>query len=420
MSIPSLDISDGLESSTTGPPNGVESNLELPSFPSLGSSPQVRSPALPNPDSTLAANERAASSNRSPFPGERVPVESTKENNFQKIQYPQAAASSFSTVMPKPQPEIARHELVDPSRDQGLIDVLKRQQEANAMTDNHQFVAQPIASSDSTFNGLATKLEAVDTDTNGFEIGIEDQTKDNPSFDIQDFNTAFGQAEQFIEAAEFRAALELLSGFYRNNELSGPQRQRLLPTLDALAGKVIYSDEHHLAGQPYVVGTNESLVDIAAKWKVPAQLIYNVHQKTLKNPLTDIQPGTELKRIPGPFQAEVDLQTKVLTLFLGDLYAGRFPIRVGISGAPQPGKYSVVLKSESGHTWRDSKGMDYPPGSPQNGYGPNWIGLTGSLCIHEVSDEVTDGHHGCIGLSANDARDVFAILAEESEMTIVR
>ncbi len=102
-----------------------------------------------------------------------------------------------------------------------------------------------------------------------------------------------------------------------------------MPTLDALAGKVIYSDEHHLVPRPYVVGANESLVDIAGKWHVPAQLIYNVHQKALANPITDIQPGTQLKMIPGPFHAEVDLQSKVMTMFLGDLYAGRFPIRVG-------------------------------------------------------------------------------------------
>ena len=192
---------------------------------------------------------------------------------------PRSPPANFSTVTPKLQPSIAQHELVDPARDQGLIDALQRQQEANAIANDQQFVAQPIASSDSTFNGLATKLEAVDTDTGSFEIGSEAQNNDDPNFNAEDFNTAFGKAEQFIEAAEFRAALELLSGFYRNEDLTGPQRQRLLPTLDALAGKVIYSNEHHLAGQPYVVGTNESLVDIAAKWNVPAQLIYNVHQK---------------------------------------------------------------------------------------------------------------------------------------------
>jgi lipoprotein-anchoring transpeptidase ErfK/SrfK len=297
---------------------------------------------------------------------------------------------------------------------------LKQQQEAEATLDDHQFVAQPIATGDSTFNNLATKLEPVDSDRGGFDIGVDNPVNDEPGLGDLDFNAAFAKAEQLIEATEFRSALELLSRFYRNDDLTGPQRQRLLPTLDALAGKVIYSDEHHLVPQPYVVGANESLVDIAGKWHVPAQLIYNVHQKALANPITDIQPGTQLKMIPGPFQAEVDLQSKVLTMFLGDLYAGRFPIRVGISGAPRPGEYQVVLKSKNGHIWRDSNGVDYPPGSSENGYGPNWIGLTGSLCIHEVADDAGDGHHGCIGLSAKDAKDVFAILAEKSEMTIVR
>lgn len=410
--IPILDISDGLQPMAEPSAIGVESKLEVPSFPKLGSGSST--PGLP-----IAAQPKTTPSNPNAFSGERVPVESLKQDNAQKIQYPRTAAGNMSSIAkPELQTKIAQHELVDPSRDQGLIDALKQQQEANPTVNDRQFIAQPIASADSTFNNLATKLEPVDS--GGFDSAINAPTNSNSEFDTLDFNTAFAKAEELIQATEFGSALKLLSRFYRNDNLTGPQRQRLLPTLDALAGKVIYSNEHHLVPQPYVVGANESLVDIAGKWHVPAQLIYNVHQNALANPLTDIQPGTRLKMIPGPFRAEVDLRVKVMTMYLGDLYAGRFSIRVGISGAPKPGEYQVVMKSKDGHAWRDSNGVDYPPGSPENGYGPNWIGLTGSLCIHEVADDAGDGHHGCIGLNAKDARDVFAILADKSELTIIR
>lgn len=412
--VPVLDISDGLQSMAEPPANGVESKLEVPSFPKLGNNDSA--PGLP-----MAAQPKTTSSNPNAFSGERIPVESFKQDNAQKIQYPRTAAGNLSSIAkPELQTEIAQHELVDPSRDQGLIDALKQQQEATPTVNDRQFVAQPIASADSTFNNLATKLEPVESDSVGFDTAIETPATSNSEFDTLDFNSAFAQSEELIKATEFRAALKLLSRFYRDDNLTGPQRQRLLPTLDALAGKVIYSDEHHLTPQPYVVGANESLVDIADKWHVPAQLIYNVHQKALTNPMEDIQPGTQLKMIKGPFHAEIDLQVKVMTMYLGDLYAGRFPIRVGISGAPKPGSYQVVMKSKEGHAWRDSNGVDYPPGSPENGYGPNWIGLTGSLCIHEVANDAGDGHHGCIGLNAKDSRDVFAILAAKSELTIIR
>ena len=57
-----------------------------------------------------------------------------------------------------------------------------------------------------------------------------------------------------------------------------------------------------------------------------------------------IVAGTELKVINGPFHAEVDLTKKTLTLFLKNLYAGRFPIRVGISGDVRSGQFRVVAK----------------------------------------------------------------------------
>lgn len=252
-----------------------------------------------------------------------------------------------------------------------------------------------------------------------------ESTMNNPAVAIRaapgslSFREVWPVVDQLVKSEDYRLALEHLTHFYHDTRLTGPQRQRLLGWLDALAGKVIFSDEHHLAGQPYEVKPNESLADIGTSWQVPSQLVYNVNQRAIPNPAI-LEPGAKLKQIPGPFHAEIDLEGKVMTLFLGKLYAGRFPVRVGISGEPKPGSFKVILKSEQGHTWRDSNGNDYPPGSPENGYGPNWLGLTGSLCIHAVDETASDGHHGCIGLTEKDAKDVFAIMAENSEVTIIR
>jgi len=79
-----------------------------------------------------------------------------------------------------------------------------------------------------------------------------------------------------------------------------------------------------------------------------------------------------------------------------------------------------LAKSIVGHSWRDAAGNEYPPSSPQNGYGPNWIGLSGSLCIHQIDADVTGAHTGCIGLSAKDSKDVFGILSKNSSIKIVR
>lgn len=405
-----------------------------------------------------------------PTVGIKQPLVSTVENNVQTLQYSaeDKPATSIAT------PEISQRELVDTARDQGLIDALENQMDFESQrsapistpdsspsnplplennierndfdtSGEYQFAvktdplpstvepistpgsAQPIASGDSSFNDFASSTAASpivktttapDADANNFDANVR-QASAEPALEGLSFNAAWPKVDQLVAAGEFRNALKLLSRFYDDASLNGPQRQRLLGNLDALAGKVIYSQENHFASSAYVVGPGESLTDVAEKWNVPAQLIFNVNQKSIPNPAM-IAPGTELKMVPGPFRSVVDLDANVMTLFLGDLYAGRFPIRVGISGEPKPGSFKVLVKSELGFAWRDSDGIDYPPGTPENGYGPNWIGLTESLCIHAIPDSAQHGHHGCIGLSPKDAKDVFAILAEDSEVTILR
>jgi hypothetical protein len=275
--------------------------------------------------------------------------------------------------------------------------------------DSNDFSSQPIPNNDSSFNKLATD----ESSKRGSVVHADSQV--TAHLDLQ---SAWPQVEKLSNEKKFRDALRLLSRYYRSNDLTGPQRQRLIPWLDSLAGKVIFSDEHHLQPMPYTVA-NESLVDIGKRWRVPGQLIYNINRKKIPNPAV-VPPGTQLKMVQGPFNAEIDTEQNVMTLFLDDLYAGRFRVRMGISGTPQPGSYQVLVKSAEGHNWRDAEGNDYPPGTSENGYGPDWIGLSGKLCIHAVGDSVSDGHRGCIGLNAKDAKDVFAILTEGSNVKILR
>lgn len=320
-------------------------------------------------------------------------------------------------------PESMNQPSTNIDRDRELIAALKTQNQSRSSRD---FATAPIQ------------------DDNAFQINPGTLEQPKPSFtrqvsadpamersegvvnadrvrDFSDLNlsAAWAKVDQLISEDDLQSAHRLLSRFYHSNEATGPQRQRLIGWLDALAGKVIFSDEHLVTGTPYIVKPNESLTDIGQQWNVPGQLVYNINRNNIPNPLL-ISPGTQLKSVKGPFRAEIDLQNKIMTLFLGDLYAGRYPIYVGISGTPSPGDFSVVEKSENGHAWRDAAGNVYDPDSSQNGYGRNWIGLTGKLCIHAVSDTTRDGHHGCIGLSDSDAKDVFAILAMGSKISIIR
>ncbi len=342
------------------------------------------------------------------------------------IQFNAPAALSNHRATPAPTQQMPVQQPLDnTARDQGLIAALQSQvqQTVDSSNDFHldnttqekssefQFASQPIPSGDSSFNQLAADSRSIDAGSNVFRA-------DTAPMDAGlRFEEAWARVDQLVEAKDFYGALRLLSQYYRRDDISGPQRQRLNGWLDALAGKVIFSTEHHLDQQPFTV-SNESLTDISSNWGVPAQLIYNINKAKIANPAF-VDSGTELKVVRGPFSCEIDLSSNVMTLFLGNLYAGRYPVKIGISGNPRPGEYRVLAKSIVGHSWRDAAGNEYPPGSPQNGYGPNWIGLSESLCIHAVGSDVTGTHTGCIGLNSKDAKDVFGILGKTSLVKIV-
>ncbi len=212
-----------------------------------------------------------------------------------------------------------------------------------------------------------------------------------------------------------KQALATLSIFYNTPNLSGEERASLLSRLDPLAREVIYSRQH-LLERPYRVGQQETLVSIAAKYDVPWQLLANINQVT--DPMT-ILPGTELKVVTGPFRAEVNLSQQELTVFLGDLYAGRFPIAVGNDPSPNPGTFTIQDK-QTDHTYYDRNGAPEPAGSDANPYGDAWMDLGGQVCIHGSPDKRRPTDKGCISLANALATDLYGILSQGSSVTIRR
>jgi lipoprotein-anchoring transpeptidase ErfK/SrfK len=224
-------------------------------------------------------------------------------------------------------------------------------------------------------------------------------------------------AEQLIAENKFRDALAILSPYYRHPELTSDDQSQLIPWLDALAAKVIYSREHLLAA-PYETRRNETLFDVAQRHQVPWMLLQSINGDVVSEPQL-LVPGTQLKVVPGPFRADVSLAASEITLFLGELYAGRFPFAVG-SEPPQPGGYKVLDKLTN-RTYYSADGRTIPANDPANPYGGTWIDLGHEVCIH---GSPTAGQSasalGCISLSPQDARDVFGILSIGSQVTIRR
>jgi lipoprotein-anchoring transpeptidase ErfK/SrfK len=128
--------------------------------------------------------------------------------------------------------------------------------------------------------------------------------------------------------------------------------------------------------------------------------------------------GTQLKVVPGPMRADVNLTAGELTLFVGDLYAGRFPISLG-NEPPAPAEYTVQNKAPD-RTYIGPDGRMIPANDPTNPYGQCWIDLGPTACIHGSPQSAAPSTQtlGCISLSPQDARDVYAMLVPGSKVIV--
>jgi lipoprotein-anchoring transpeptidase ErfK/SrfK len=228
------------------------------------------------------------------------------------------------------------------------------------------------------------------------------------------FDRVMLTAQAKIQDEQWYEALFTLSLHYNSADISEKDHQALLDLLDPLAGKVIYSTEHHIR-PAHEVRRGETLKEIGKQYEIPWQLLANVNG--IENPDV-LVPGTKLKIVPGPFRAEVDLTRNELTLFVDRLYAGRFPISVGGDPAPQPGDYQVHDK-QVGRTYYAGDGRTIPAEDPSNPFGQIWIDLGGDVCIHGTAN-TGDARLGCISLSPVDANDVYGILSRGSKVQIRR
>lgn len=222
-------------------------------------------------------------------------------------------------------------------------------------------------------------------------------------------------AQSQIEAGKYHDALATLSVFYRSPDLTPNEHRELLDLLDPLAGRVVYSREH-LLEPPYIVRRNETLANIAQQYNVPMELLQKINGVDTPEVLV---PGTELKVVTGPFRAEVNLQGQELTLFLNELYAGRFPITIGQDPAPIMGDFKIREK-RADRDYFSMAGQKIPAGNPANPFGNVWLDLGREVCIHGSPAAGVDPHRGCISLSPQDADDVYGILSIGSTVRILR
>ncbi|MDR2704753.1 MAG: LysM peptidoglycan-binding domain-containing protein [Planctomycetaceae bacterium] len=171
------------------------------------------------------------------------------------------------------------------------------------------------------------------------------------------------------DTTKIRNAFVQLSRLYEHQELNDAEKVYMMPLLDRLALNVIYSRSAHILEPPYIIRLGDSIDSIARTFDLSPALLMKINGLTGARPL---EPGTELKVVVGHFDAKISAGHRELTLILGGLYAGRFPIALGERIEHLRGEFYVNSKTDA---WNEKSlmlnngvvlyGTDRPqPGDP--------------------------------------------------------
>jgi LysM repeat protein len=243
--------------------------------------------------------------------------------------------------------------------------------------------------------GVSNSGTAVPTPSN--------QNVTNPAADAQarhDYEASTRTALTLLNQGQLVEALRELSRWYGQTAVPPSEEPRFVELLSQLAGTVIYSRDPWL-GPPYQVRAGDSLESIAQQYQVPWQLLAKING--IPN-ASGLLPGQKLKIVHGPFQAQLNVQQGWLALFVDGLYAGRFRIQTSGQLMKPDGAYPVAKFS-----------ADKPEASNQSPF----ISLGGDLHLRVPEDALPPGV-AAVRISRQDMSEVFDMLSERSQVTIVR
>jgi LysM repeat protein len=237
------------------------------------------------------------------------------------------------------------------------------------------------------------------SDDNPLESGSTHPFPTRRSEKVPNFGMFMAEVNRELAQGRLAIALQKLSSRYDDLNLSEDEREQILDLLDQIAYAVIYSPES-LLEPPYVVQPGDTLQRIAQSYGVPWQLLARINGIADPNSLT---PGQKIKVLRGPFDAEIDLPRRELTLKLHGLYAGRFALPLTPDPATLQSVYFVEDKSAVPGQW--------------------WIRLSGGTEIrgaHEVSAGSSPASTNLIAVEPDQIENLHTILSVGSRVRILR
>ena len=268
-------------------------------------------------------------------------------------------------------------------------------------------------------SGQQTNSSPVESAPANNIVDVEPAPSTTPTPQTSLFAATRTAVQAALDRGELSQALLLLSDWYGDPSLTPEETAEVNQLLSQLAGTVIYSNEPRLEA-PYLVQAGETLQQIAAKYDVPWQLLAKINGLASPDAL---QTGQELKVIPGPFNAKIDISARELTLMLGRRYAGRFPIEFDPSLTVEDGNWLVDQKpvTPTGGLYSASPGDS---GESRSIVLSNPSAVGGQVAVLRStsgsSQVASEPVARTIKLKQSDANDLYDILSVGSRVTIRR
>ncbi len=239
----------------------------------------------------------------------------------------------------------------------------------------------------------------------------------------QSFSVAWGSIQPKLASGQLSEALQDLTAWRNHPSLAPAEHNFVDALLSQLAGTVIYSREHLLAA-PYRVQVGDRLEAIAEKFKITPELLAKINGL---DPARPLEPGQEIKVVPGPFSAVLEIGADRLTLLLDGRYAGSFPVaELGRtvaekvqSGAP----LELTINQKTTSPIYNSPQGEIEPGDPANPLGQQLMALGGEFAIHGTNPRTaaqTQQPSAGIRMNADDMGELYDILTVGSRVIVRR
>ncbi|MBI4717577.1 MAG: L,D-transpeptidase family protein [Planctomycetes bacterium] len=179
----------------------------------------------------------------------------------------------------------------------------------------------------------------------------------------------------------------------------------------------------------YVIQTGDSLAQIAAKYRLTADLLASVNNIADKH---RIRAGQTIKVVRGPFRAMVDKGEFTLDLYLGDTFVRSYRVGLGADDSTPTGEWQVGTKLVNPTYYPPRGGEILSADNPRNPLGERWIGLVGTggeavgqgrYGVHGTIGPESVGRNasmGCIRLRNEDVEQLYVCLVEKHSTVTIR